>query len=725
MRKSNEVSIPSDRQEDCHPSLVDTREISDLSTGGGSVSAPHVAPVYGWSVVRALACIVAVYIAFVGQGVLTAFLVDPQWARLFQPTERTHLGLALCLVAAVVFGAAAPRLSWGRTTAASRAGSRAPFFLGGSRSLRAVACLLLVTSVGLCWYSYSLHFKTYNIPELPAKYPWWISIALFCAGIEVVRRLEKGRAAGECSPRFTARNYACLALITLGAAAIRLYDIVDTPVAVNMDNTGAMLAAQDKSHPQFWLVPGLGVYGIPAVALAFLKMSVWFHAPDILGLRLPEAILGTLMVFGSYLLVWRSFDSHRLATLSAALLAVNVAHIHFSRHIMNLDPWTFVVFGFLLLVHGIRSQRVWALGAAGLVLTFSLHLYLAVRVLIFVAPLFALYLWRNHRAAITRLYDGWLLFGLGALVMLGPNIADIVIWQGQWASSNRTNASFLTMQTLYDASKAHNLPTVMSFIEFQVRRILLIPQVLPDTSGQAPTGTPMFDLMIAPFFWLGLGSAVASWRTNPAMVLNLLVCATIMVLGQALFNNIPYWPKLIFLMFSGCLWIAIGMLGFTQSCGTVVAWATKRRGTSEGALQTVGRPLVGVALAALVIFVGQRQWSSYAFSARRDANQLDLAGRFIYQLPQNAVVCGVRGAFDTYVGRPELPFFAQGRTLKELGPRPALEVADQCGPRPFGWIVMPDQAELKDRLVALYPGGELKTYHHKYGQHLLWTFYVP
>jgi hypothetical protein len=38
---------------------------------------------------------------------------------------------------------------------------------------------------------------------------------------------------------------------------------------------------------------------------------------------------------------------------------------------------------------------------------------------------------------------------------------------------------------------------------------------------------------------------------------------------------------------------------------------------------------------------------------------------------------------------------------------------------------MPDQAELKDKLVALYPNGELKTYHHKYGQHLLWTFYVP
>ena len=116
-------------------------------------------------------------------------------------------------------------------------------------------------------------------------------------------------------------------------------------------------------------------------------------------------------------------------------------------------------------------------------------------------------------------------------------------------------------------------------------------------------------------------------------------------------------------------------------------------------------------------------------SARRDASQLDLAGRFLYNLPAHAVVCGVQGASDTILGRPEIPFFAQGRTVKEfgkeIGPRPAHEVAGQCGPPPFGWVVMPDQAELKDALVATYPHGELKTYHHKYGQHLLWTFYVP
>lgn len=682
-------------------------------------------PIQGAAVLRAVACIIAAYTAWVGQGILTGFAFDPQWARGLQQVERYHLGLALSLGAALVFGLAVPSLPWSSRVSGVVAGVRVRLFARDRFAFRALIYALVLMSLGLCRYSNLVHKATYSDPALPAKYPWWLSIAIFCVAVLAIRRLEKGGASFESSPRFSGWNYLCVALLTLGAAAIRFYDIVGTPVAVNMDNTEALGVASARAHPLFWLVPGLGVYGIPAVSLLFLKISVWFHGSDIFGLRAPEAVLGTLMVLGSYLFVWRSFDSHRLATLTAALLAAHGAHIHFSRHIMNLDPWTFVVFGFFFLVHGIRSQRVWAFAAAGITLAFSLQLYLAVRVLLFVAPLFVWYLVLHHRAVITRMWDGWLLFICGVAVMVGPNLADMLLWRDAWMSSNRASASFLNIQTLYDASKAHNLPTVMSFVEFQVRRILLTPQVMTDTSGQMHTSAPLFDLLIAPFFWLGLGVALASWRKSPAMVLTVLVCAMIELFGQGLFSNVPYWPKLIFIMFAGCLWAAIGILGLCRSCAVVVLWATQRLGSFGPRVIACSRVVLAVCLAALVIFVGQRQWSAYALSSRRDASQIDLAGRFIYRLPQDAIVCGVRSTFDTYMGRAELPFFAQGRTLKELGPRPAVEVADQCGPRPFGWIVMPDQVELKDKLVALYPDGELKSYQHKYGQHLLWTFYVP
>jgi 4-amino-4-deoxy-L-arabinose transferase-like glycosyltransferase len=637
------------------------------------------------------------------------------------------VGLIFSVLAAVLFGVAAPKLEWSWRSTEISAQVGYNLFRGGRRGARWRIYALVLLSVGLCHYSNLVHYASYTDPRVPSKYPWWLSMALCVIALVATRFFERNKPKYETSPKFTAMNYVVLAVITLIAGIIRMYDIVDTPVRFNDDNIGAISFAGGGQSPSSWIVPGLGVYGIPALALVFLKISAWFTAPDIFGTRLPEAILGTVMVTGSYLLVWRSFDSHRLAALCAALLTVHAGHIHFSRHIMNVDPWTFVVLGFLFLTHGVRSQRAWAIGAAGMTLSFSLHLYLAVRVLLVVIPLFGFYLLRHRRATLTRLADGWILFAVGALVVVGPNLADMRIWKDLWEQSNRSSASFLHIQTLYDASKAHNLPTVMSFFEFQALRVLLIPQVLRDTSSQITMDKALFDLWIAPFLWLGLGTAIASWRRSPAMVLNLLVCGTIMALGQMLFNNIPYWPKLIFFMFTGCLWIAMGMLGLSQA-GVELASAAARlcRVTTIGVkTRRVMLATVYAAFAALIAFVGHRQWEAYAIAARRDASAIDFAGRFVYNLPRNAVLCGVMSSYDTSVNTFQMKFYAQGRTLKELGPRPAVDVADQCGQRPFGWIISPDQGALKDKLVQLYPDGELKTYSHKYGQHLLWTFYVP
>ena len=678
-------------------------------------------------IAKALGCIVAVCLAFFGQAVLTGERFAVSWFAGAGNMTLIYIGLALSLSAAALFGVSAPKLEWSWRSSQLLTQSEYNLFRGGGIKLRCAIYAAVLASLALCRYSNLTHFATYADPTQPAKYSWWLSMTLCVAAIVLTRLFERKKPEYEGSPKFTSWDYLTLITITVVAGAIRLYDIVDTPVRFNGDNMEAMSFAARNLSPSSWIVPGLGVYGIPAVALVFLKMSAWFTAPDIYGTRLPEAVLGTIMVAGSYLLVWRSLDSHRLAALTSALLAVHAGHIHFSRHIMNLDPWTFVVLGFLFLTHGARSRRAWALGAAGMMLSFGLHLYLAVRVLVVVLPIFALYLLRHRRTAITRLVDGWILFAIGALVVVGPNLADMQVSKDLWEQSNRSSSSFLNIQTLYDGSKAHNLPTLVSFFEFQARRVLLIPQVLRDTSSQITIDRALFDLLIAPFLWLGLGTAIASWRRSPAMVLNLLVCGVIMGVGQMLFNNIPYWPKLIFFMFTGCLWAAMGMLGVCQAVAEIVTVGASWIGVSRAGARTlrVARPILYVGFVGLVALVGYRQWDAYALSERRDASATDFAGRFVYNLPRNATVCGVKSAYETNVDRFEIKFYSQGRTLKELGPRPAVEAADQCGQRPFGWIISPDQAALKDRLLELYPGGELKTYSHKYGQHLLWTYYVP
>jgi len=679
----------------------------------------------GAAVLRAVGTLLAFGLALIGQRLLTARPFEVNSEAGISGLMDIYIGLALSLGAATLSGFMAPKLEWSwRSTQSSPHGSYS-LFRGGRLWLRCAIYASLLVSIGLCRYSNLVHLATYSDPSLPAKYSWWLSIVACIVALTLTRFFERVKPGHEMSPRFSGWNYLVFAAITIGAAIIRLYDIVDTPTRFNGDNMEAMSFAARDLSPSSWIVPGLGVYGIPALGLIFLKMSAWATAPDIFGTRLPEAVLGTLMVAGSYLLVWRSFDSHRLAAVSAGLLAVHAGHIHFSRHIMNLDPWTFVVLGFLFLTHGVRSRRAWAMGAAGMTLSFGLHLYLAVRVMLVVLPVFALYLLRHRRTAITRFIDGWILFVVGAVVVIGPNLMDMYIWKDIWEQSNRSGSSFLNIQTLHDSAKAHNLPTLVSFFEFQARRVLLIPQVLRDTSSQITIDRPLFDLWIAPFLWLGLGSAIASWRRSPSMVLNLLVCGIIMVVGQMLFNNIPYWPKLIYFMFAGCLWAAMGMLGVCQATADLVTAGARLSGRARFNIQRFGRPILYVAFAGFIALVGQRQWEAYAISARRDASPPDFAGRFIYNLPKNAVACSVKDGHGVSVDMFELKFYAQGRQLKELAPRPAAEVADQCGQRPFGWIISPAQVDLKEKLLQLYPDGKLTSYTHRYGQHLLWTFYVP
>lgn len=677
------------------------------------------------SLIRALICLAALYLSFVGQGLLTQWPSAPSWTLSLLKLIPENLGLKLSILAGIIFGLASPRLAKSYREPIVLTENHSRLFCKERALNRYIVYALIAASVGLFFYSNQVHLETGRSSELPAKYSWWASIALFITAMFGVKRLEKTRPDLEQSPSFSKWNYLCLAMITIAAGAIRTYDIVETPVTVNIDNIGSLNFAKKNFAPAFWFIPGIGVHGIPSLALIFLKISIWLHGADIFELRMPEAVLGTLMVLGSYLFVWRSFDSHRLAALTSGLLAANAGHIHFSRHIMNVDPWAFVVFGFFFLIHGIRSQKAWALGAAGLILGFSLQLYLSVRALLFVAPFFGCYLLHNRRTAITKLYDGWFLFICAAVVIIGPNFADMIVWKDLWYMSNRPGSSLLTIQNLYDSSKVYKTTTITSHLAFQIQRILLIPQVLRDTSGQITIDRAMFDLLIAPFLWLGLGSAFASWRRSPAMALCLMTCGGLLLLGQVLFNNIPYWPKLIFLMFTGCLWIAIGILDSLSACTTILAWLAERIGLKVAQVAYIFRPAFLLTLALLVVIVGQRQWQAYALSARRDTNQLDLAGRFVRNLPSNTRVCAVRGQSDTYIGREELAFYAQGRILKELGPQPALQAADQCGPSPFGWFILPEQPELKERLVALYPNGQLRAYYHKYGDLFLWTFYVP
>ncbi len=76
---------------------------------------------------------------------------------------------------------------------------------------------------------------------------------------------------------------------------------------------------------------------------AYIAMAIFGN--NIFGPQMAAVIGGVFGILATYLLIWRLFDSHRLATLTAALVAINFVHSHFSR-IFNMEPWPWSIFAY-------------------------------------------------------------------------------------------------------------------------------------------------------------------------------------------------------------------------------------------------------------------------------------------------------------------------------------------------------------------------------------------
>lgn len=414
-----------------------------------------------------------------------------------------------------------------------------------------------------------------------------------------------------------------------------------------------------------------------------------------------------------------------ISALAAIVTATYAPLVHFSRHVMNIDPWVFCLLGLLCLVHGLRSQRLWVMAAAGFFFGFSLQLYISIRSLIFTAPLIAAYLACHRPQAISKMLPGWLLFGLAVLISFGPNIADLQVNRGTWFMSNRPGSSFIDIDTLKETMAAQQFQYIPSFALHQLKSAFLMVQVTNDLSGQMRGSETLFSSIVAPFVWLGLGVACASWSRNAAVAILLLITAVNLVLGQLMWSGIPYWPKLIITMFTCCFCVAIALQRTCEAAGSLAAGCLKLLGMPQHSSLTVLRPTLMIAALLLVFASAAVDLRRYFTVAPIPSSSPEVAGRYIMGLPENVTVCSRRQVYDIYVDKVELQFYGYGRHMKDFPEVPMVEASPLCGPRPFAWLITPDQTDLRDRLRALYPDGKLEEHPFSDGVNIFWSYFVP
>ncbi|MDD3825216.1 MAG: glycosyltransferase family 39 protein, partial [Anaerolineae bacterium] len=247
------------------------------------------------------------------------------------------------------------------------------------------------------------------------------------------------RAPGDAGPAAESRparpagrwEAAALLLITLLAAALRLYRLPEVPPGLHYDEAFNGVSARsllEDGTPRIFFADDMGeeplAISLVAVALALLGEEAWI-------IRLVSAVAGILTVPLAWWLGRGIFCRALPALATALVLAILYWHVTFSR--IGMEP-IFVpltaTLAFAALLHGLRDagarpgrRQLPALLLAGLALGGSLYTYKAGYFVPVLAAAFVAYAALLERGFLRRNGRGLLLAAAVALLVAAPLLA--------------------------------------------------------------------------------------------------------------------------------------------------------------------------------------------------------------------------------------------------------------------------------------------------------------
>jgi hypothetical protein len=618
-----------------------------------------------------------------------------------------ELGIFVLILAALGFGALCPKLQhwWNHKAIDPALAAESPGPAKG-RYGSILTWLALFASLG---FTVSSQYSYLQVGEtLATQSLWLLGLSSFavCLAIGFIR--ENHSHYWKPSPEFTYVHWALLGCIVIAGFWLRFWDVGEIPRKVNYDVAGTGLFARRNLSSSGWNVFGLGDYGVAHLSFATNALVMRIFGDNLFGLRMTSVILGTLMIPASYFVAWRSFDCHRVAAITAAVIASNSPHIQFSRHIMNIDPWGIFTVGLFFIAHGLRSYAAWALGAAGMCVALAVHFYLSGRVLCFALPLFFLLILRDRSTRRFPLWKGMVYFAIGVFVVFGPNIIDIWINSVAWKESNRPWSTFLLTKNLCDYSNVNQFTTIPQLIVSRLWTILLLPYI-NDTSGQSTISFPFFNSSITPLFWLGLGVCLFEMKRNPVQLLLLIIVTLTVVMGIAIAPVNAYWPKLLSFTIIGPLFIARSGSALISSCVSLFVTTSSSHRENPSKLHSLANIILQVAIVIIFGVLGVQNWNTYRAAAAKDSFDASVLAWYVAGLPEGMKVCGVHDPTQ-HVNLNELPvlFLANKQDRRAFTDKNPDAMIAECGAPPFVWIVTHDQEALKDSLLRTFPNGKLE-----------------
>jgi len=609
--------------------------------------------------------------------------------------SRWGLGLGGYLIAVLIWVFTAPAMRPIDLTI-NQTGSQ----IGAENRYSTLRFVLLLTGIGA--YLMSVLSFTTSGENSFVRILW--GVGLVCFILSQILSYKTSHPEAEASPRFQWQNWFVLALILGVGFWLRYYQIATIPDDFHGDMASHGWVARDFllgiQHDIF----GFGWTATPTIGFlpAFLTMAVFGN--NIYGLQMAAVIGGVLSLFAIYLLSWRLFNNHRLAALATALVAINIAHIHFSR-IFNMDPWPLSNFAIFFLIDGLKARRPASFGLAGVLIGFSMLMYTSGRALPFIILVFLVYAFFFQRHWITQNKRGFVLLIAGFLIAMGPALVFYLIHWDLFIS--RSREVFLFSQGVMNhLLNKYNTDSTWTVLVTQIKLSLLMFNQAGDTSSQFGYPHPMFNSLVSPLILLGLGFALRRWK-EAGMIFVLIWLVTITILGSVLTIDAPFWPRLIGIVPAAALLIAIALEQIL-----------------ELGRKVFGAQAVVYLTAFIVIFlatVGYLNWNEYYLSVKDSGSPSTVIGRYIGRLPDDVTACGIISGNQLTVR--ETAFLAWPRKLVDIQLDAPDSELDKCTGSSLVWVLSPENLGRLDAIRARWPNGVVQEiYLNRFSFAL--TFYV-
>ncbi len=230
--------------------------------------------------------------------------------------------------------------------------------------------------------------------------------------------------------------------LMLLAAILRFARLGELPRVIDGDEGLLGLFAQTS---------GTGLYANPfalwenfgGIYLQSVNIMIRIFGASPLAIRILPAISGILAIPALYLFA-RQVASKRIAIISAFLLAVSHAHVHFSRigSVGYIHGTWLVPLELFLLLAGLEKRKIWMTAAAGVLLAIHFSVYLTAQVILGMIFVFTLILVVFYRKWLKDTWRQVIAFWGGFVIMILPELTYIIRNTQEFFSRLNANGTF-------------------------------------------------------------------------------------------------------------------------------------------------------------------------------------------------------------------------------------------------------------------------------------------